>query len=692
MAMVIKNDAAAKSTINTLNRNTVDRAKAMKKLSTGMRINSAGDDASGFSISERMRVQLRSLDQDIENTKTGTSMLRVADGGVQNILEELRSLKELAINAANNHNSDQDRKILQQEFDQRKADIEDIATSTNYNGKRLLDGTYQRYIMEDMMLTPGTGSTTTPGTSKYPPVTVGNVPAAFTPVTTGVLEPNDPPTTIPNGNCTIASAGVYTIPSGYSGTITIASDVAGATKGVKLVQADPTTALSNTYIVGPSGGNANLWLENVNISDSNGKNVIQFQGAGNVLSIKGSNTLLGGGAKAVIHVGDGLTVEGTGSLTSASQMGAAIGTNQGETTNAAPLTINSGTYNITSQADSAASAIGSGQNSSIGDITINGGTFTLGNSQTWGGPIGAGHQSNNQGGIYINNANIDIKAYDAGIGSGYWGSLHENPVGSGSADGPIIINNSDVATISTQGAGVGSGENGHVGVITIDGCIMMVKKPLGTAKEAIGAGASQATAGEVTITNSIVLYEGDPVPTTPPTYGKVRVLGHPLIIHTGTKSNQELYCYIEDMRLNALGLGKDANGKDKVQLVTQQDASKVIGSMVPENWNLLDPTYDKATEEQKKNLENYLGPIDKAINYVLDQSTQLGSYMTELRFTADNLVTAQENTTSAESTIRDADMAKEMTTYAKENILSQTAQAMLAQANQSAGSVLNLLQ
>ena len=78
---------------------------------------------------------------------------------MQNILEELRSLKELAINAANNHNSDQDRKILQQEFDQRKADIEDIATSTNYNGKRLLDGTYQRYIMEDMMLTPGTRAT-----------------------------------------------------------------------------------------------------------------------------------------------------------------------------------------------------------------------------------------------------------------------------------------------------------------------------------------------------------------------------------------------------------------------------------------------------------------------------------------------------------------------------------------------------
>ena len=415
MAMIIKNDASSKSTLNTMNKNSVDRAKALKRLSSGMRINGAGDDASGFAISERMRVQIRGLDQDIQNTKTGSNMLSVADGGVQNILEELRSLKELAINAANDHNSDQDRKTLQQEFDQRKADIEDIASSTNYNGKRLLDGTYSRYRWEDQLVsgTPATPTDPADGTSAYPPVSPGNVPAAFTPVSTGVLEPNDPPTTIPNGNYTITSAGVYTIPSGYSGTITIADDVSGSVKGVKLVQADPSTALTNAYIVGPSGGNANLWLENVNISDSAGQNAIKFNGSGNVLSIKGSNTVLGGGDKAVINVGGGLTVEGTGSLTSAAGTGGGIGTDSGEKNNAAPLTINSGTYNITSKGGSAGSAIGSGINSSIGDITINGGTFTLGNSGTWGAPIGAGHGANNAGGIYINNAKINIAAFDA---------------------------------------------------------------------------------------------------------------------------------------------------------------------------------------------------------------------------------------------------------------------------------------
>ena len=70
----------------------------------------------------------------------------------------------------------------------------------------------------------------------------------------------------------------------------------------------------------------------------------------------------------------------------------------------------------------------------------------------------------------------------------------------------------------------------------------------------------------------------------------------------------------------------------------------------------------------------------------------MGAYISRLEQTEENLVTASENTQSSESTIRDADMAKEMSAYMRDNILSQSAQAMLAQANQSAGSVLNLLQ
>ena len=84
--------------------------------------------------------------------------------------------------------------------------------------------------------------------------------------------------------------------------------------------------------------------------------------------------------------------------------------------------------------------------------------------------------------------------------------------------------------------------------------------------------------------------------------------------------------------------------------------------------------------------------IDAAIDYALNESTNLGAYLQRLEHTEANVTIQEENTQGAESTIRDADMAKEMTNYTKNNVLTQAAQSMLAQANQSASGVLSLLQ
>ena len=84
--------------------------------------------------------------------------------------------------------------------------------------------------------------------------------------------------------------------------------------------------------------------------------------------------------------------------------------------------------------------------------------------------------------------------------------------------------------------------------------------------------------------------------------------------------------------------------------------------------------------------------LDNALAKALDQQTSLGSIQSRLGYTSSNIVTASENTTNSMSVIRDADMAQEMTTYTKNNVLSQAAQSMLAQANQSSSSVLSLLQ
>ncbi len=139
MAMVVKNNMSAVNTLNTLNKNQGALGKSLAKVSSGQKINSAQDDASGFAISERMRVMVRALDQATQNTQNGSSMMKVAEGAVANTVEILKTLKEKAINAATDTNTDDDRATIQKEINQFVDQINDNALIT-FNGKYLVDG------------------------------------------------------------------------------------------------------------------------------------------------------------------------------------------------------------------------------------------------------------------------------------------------------------------------------------------------------------------------------------------------------------------------------------------------------------------------------------------------------------------------------------------------------------------------
>ena len=145
MAMVVKNNMSALSTLNTLNKNTSALSKSLQKVSSGMKINSAADDASGYAISERMRVQIRSLDQANSNAQNGGSMMKVAEGAVSSTVEILKTLKEKAVNAANDTNTDSDRATIQKELDQSIDQINDNANVT-FNGQYLVDGSHNSQI------------------------------------------------------------------------------------------------------------------------------------------------------------------------------------------------------------------------------------------------------------------------------------------------------------------------------------------------------------------------------------------------------------------------------------------------------------------------------------------------------------------------------------------------------------------
>ena len=105
MSIAMKNNLSPLNALNTLNKNSTTLANSLQNLSSGLKIVNAGDGASEYAISERMRTQIRSLEQDVVNVQNGASLLKIAAGGIENIVEELRNLKELALNSANDHNN-----------------------------------------------------------------------------------------------------------------------------------------------------------------------------------------------------------------------------------------------------------------------------------------------------------------------------------------------------------------------------------------------------------------------------------------------------------------------------------------------------------------------------------------------------------------------------------------------------------
>lgn len=168
--MVVKNNMSAMNTLNTLNKNQNALQKSLGKVSSGLRINSAGDDASGYAIAERMAVQMRSLDQDNKNAQNGNSMLKVAEGAVANTVEIISTLKEKVLNAANDTNTDSDRQQIQKELDQMIDQIDDNANVT-YNGKYLVDGSHNKKVTG---LDPGTTPPSENGVGTYTHLTNRN--------------------------------------------------------------------------------------------------------------------------------------------------------------------------------------------------------------------------------------------------------------------------------------------------------------------------------------------------------------------------------------------------------------------------------------------------------------------------------------------------------------------------------------
>ena len=158
MSTIINTNIAALIAQRALSKTSNEMSTALQRLSTGLRINSAKDDAAGLAISERATSQLRGLNQAIRNAADGISVAQTAEGGLDGISSSLQRMRELTVQALNYSNTDDDREAIQLEITQLKEEIQRVAVQTKFNTNALLDGNFSGAVFQ---VGPNAGETIT---------------------------------------------------------------------------------------------------------------------------------------------------------------------------------------------------------------------------------------------------------------------------------------------------------------------------------------------------------------------------------------------------------------------------------------------------------------------------------------------------------------------------------------------------
>src|SRR6188474_3052347 len=142
MALSINTNVLSLNAQRNLSTSAAQLATSLQRLSSGLRINSAKDDAAGLAISDRFTTQIRGLTQAARNANDGISLAQTTEGALGELTNNLQRIRELAVQSANSTNSASDRSALDQEVQQRLAEVDRIATQTSFNGRKVLVGSF----------------------------------------------------------------------------------------------------------------------------------------------------------------------------------------------------------------------------------------------------------------------------------------------------------------------------------------------------------------------------------------------------------------------------------------------------------------------------------------------------------------------------------------------------------------------
>jgi flagellin len=657
--MIINHNMASLNTYRQLSTNNTQTSKSLEKLSSGLRINRAGDDAAGLAISEKMRGQIRGLDQASRNSQDGISMLNTAEGNLSETQSILQRMKELATQAANDTNVGVDRNEIQKEINQLSSEINRIGNTTEFNTQKLLNGGGEEVTADLATITRG-GS-------------VGKT-AAFAEVTGSTAEVK----------------GVYTLTVGATpitagSTVIVGGEtftgVAGAADASLGQFSIDTNADAQAASLGAAiNANKNLHDRFGNVSVAT--NVITLtEQAGKATGTILTSSVVGTGTAAVaettasvkevqgkytINVDKAFEVVGQ-TVTIAGQALTAVASN------ANPA---AGQFNISSdkekQAKEIAAAINANTNAALGgrfEATVKGNTITLTERATK-----ATGTDLLAGGIVDSAPAASAGKYNVGF------------VSPTANNGRVTVDGVDIAVTT---------DSNHAGLA--DGTAILAGSTLTEQATRLANAVNSNAALNQKYTATVT---GDKLTLTQKT-GKEDINGPVVTSNTasqdgfkatfqvGANTAQSMTVEIGDMRSQALKItGTESGGE-----VVAKNGVKATFKAVQEVTN---GTTNKNTEyaldvSDHTKATAAISVLSDAIETVSAERSKIGAYTNRLEHTINNLGTSSENLTAAESRIRDVDMAKEMMNFQKNNILSQAAQAMLAQANQQPQGVLQLL-
>jgi flagellin len=611
MSTSINTNISALAAQSSLRKTGLAQASSMERLSTGIRINNAKDDAAGLAISTRMTANIRGISAAIRNANDGISLTQTAEGSLSVIGDNLQRIRELAVQSSNSSNSSSDRLALNSEASQLVAEIDRVASNTAFNGIKLLDGTYQNQALQ---------------------IGAGN-------------DSNDR-ISVSIGSAKAASLGVG---SGSSFGLTMSAGT--SVKAVTLVSGD--LSINGVQVAGSAiDGVSSTFASGSGLAKAAAINAVSGQTG--VTAAVGSTSWTGvaattptnavaAGSVLINGIDIGAIEASTNAVDRGTQVAAAINAKSNQT-------------GVTASSDSAGVltlAATDGRNIAVKIANSTAASNT--------GLAGTGVPS------AVTADTITISAVTAATTNTLiYGGLTFT-VGSGSASA------NDLASAFSN-LSYGMTAEQATAKLTASGFDTAVKGSFTAGVSVMSSGAA-SSAAIANVTNFATTINSLPVTVTTAGTGAATI----------TASGATTRVSTSQITLSTTNDGGITLGGAKGLTATGQTAGynasvSTLGSGVS-NINLSTSAGSQAA----------LTVLDKAINTISDSRASMGAYQNRLNAAISNLETTSMNVQASRSRILDTDYAKETTNLAKSQIITQAATAMLAQANQSAQSVLALL-